>query len=199
MADENTSDYYKKATSAYKDGEDFIETTALDGVVIINRPQFGDDRGFFREIFRKNDLDARLGFEFNAPQANHSRSPQNTLRGIHIAPWHKLVTCIRGQVQQVVVDTRPESPTFGQHISVLLGEDNFKSVLIPAGCGNAFLVLSDIADYVYLATDYWAPGKEQDLKWNDSDLGIKWQTDSPIVSEKDTNNPSLKDVFPEKF
>ncbi len=190
----SNSDYYKEANSTYKAGEDFIETTELDGVFVITRPQFGDDRGFFREIFRKNDLESKLGGEFKVNQANHSRSPKDTLRGIHIAPWHKLVTCVRGQVQQVVVDTRKDSPTFGEHISVTLGEDNFKSVFIPAGCGNAFLVLSDVADYVYLTTDYWAPGKEQDLIWSDPDLAINWQTSTPIVSEKDAQNPTLKNI-----
>lgn len=178
---------------------DYILETELPGVFVIERPVHGDDRGFFRELYRKTDLDARLGYEFNPVQTNHSRSQLNTLRGIHIAPWHKLVTVYRGTVQQVVVDVRTDSPTFGKHISIDLGENNFKSVFIPAGLGNAFAVTSDIADYCYLTTDYWAPGKETYVNYNDPDLAIEWQTSTPIVSEADTKHPMLKEVFREKF
>lgn len=195
MSDKN---YYQKAASIYEAGSNFIDETTLEGVLIINRPLFGDDRGFFREVFRKEDLIKHTGLEIDFVQSNHSRSPKNTLRGIHIAPWHKLVTCANGLVQQVVVDTRQNSPTFGQHISILMGEDNFRSVFIPAGCGNAFLVLSDTADYTYSTTDYWAPGMEKDLLWNDPKLNIEWQTQTPLVSEKDDNNPTLTEAFPEK-
>ena len=134
--------------------DDYIEETKLPGVFIIKRPKFEDPRGFFRETFRKKDLDKRLGFEFNPVQANHSRSEKGTLRGIHIAPWHKLVTLIRGNVQEVVVDLREGSETFGEYISLNLGEDNFASIFMPANCGNAFLTLSDVADYQYLTTHY---------------------------------------------
>lgn len=178
---------------------DYITETAIAGVFVIERPSFGDERGFFRELYRKADLDAKLGFPFEPVQANHSRSQQNTLRGIHIAPWHKLVTVYRGQVQQVVVDVRPESPTFGKHISVDLGENNFRSVFIPAGLGNAFAVTSDVADYCYLTTDYWAPGKETYVNYADPDLDIRWQTTQPIVSEADQKHPALRETFPAKF
>ena len=182
--------YYQKAAAAYEDGSDFIEQTELEGVLIINRPVFGDERGFFREVYRKADLEMRTGLEIDFVQSNHSRSPKDTLRGIHIAPWHKLVTCANGLVQQVVVDTRPDSPTFGKHISIELGEGIFRNVFIPAGCGNAFLVLSESADYTYLASDYWAPGKEKDLLWNDGTLNIDWKSQTPLVSEKDNSNPT---------
>lgn len=178
---------------------DYIKETELSGVFIIERPIFGDDRGFFRELYRKSDLDKRLGFEFNPVQTNHSRSQINTLRGIHIAPWHKLVSVYRGSVQQVVVDVRPGSPTFSQHISINLGEDNFRSVFIPSGMGNAFAVTSEAADYCYLTTDYWSVGAETYVNYNDPDLAIPWQTSTPIVSKDDTKHPLLREVFPEKF
>ncbi len=177
----------------------FIETTELEGVLIIERPVYEDARGFFRETFRKGELENAFGQKVDFVQANHSRSSKDSLRGIHIAPWHKLVTCTSGQVQQVVVDTRPGSPTFGKHISITMGEDNWRSVFIPEGCGNAFLVLSDIADYTYLTTDHWAPGKEKEVHFADSDVGIIWQTETPIVSDKDKHNPTLREVYPEKF
>lgn len=181
------------------DHNDFIVETKLPGVFIIERPINGDNRGFFRELFRKADLDKRLGFEFLPVQANHSRSSLNTLRGIHIAPWHKLVTVYRGSVQQVVVDVSPNSPTFGQHISVDIGEDNFRSVFVPAGFGNAFAVTSELADYCYLTTDYWAPGKETYVNYADPTLAINWQVTSPNVSDADKSHPSLQDLHPEKF
>lgn len=176
--------------------EDYIEETDILGVFIIKRPTFEDERGFFRETFRKNDLEKRLGYPFNPVQANHSRSKKGTLRGIHIAPWHKLVTVFRGQVQQVIVDLRRDSPSFGKHISVLLGEGNWVALFIPKGCGNAFLVLSDEADYNYLTSDYWVPGREIGVIYNDSDLNIKWELKDVGLSDKDLQNPSLKDAFP---
>ena len=179
------------------DEQDFITETELSGVFIIERPSFGDERGFFRELYRKTDLDARLGYSFEPVQTNHSRSQKNTLRGIHIAPWHKLVSVYRGSVQQIVVDVRPHSPTFKKYISVNLGEDNFRSVFIPAGFGNAFAVTSDVADYCYLTTDYWAPGKETYVHYTDPDIGINWQVTEPIVSEADQKHPLLRDAFSE--
>lgn len=182
-----------------KQTQDFITETKLAGVFIIELPIHDDERGFFRELYRKSELDARLGFSFDPVQTNHSRSVKNILRGIHIAPWHKLVTVYRGNVQQVVVDTRPDSKTFGKYISIDLGEHNFRSVFIPAGMGNAFAVISDVADYCYLTTDYWAPGKETYVNFQDPDLNIKWQTTEPIVSNADKQHPFLREVFPNQF
>ncbi|MEZ4179913.1 MAG: dTDP-4-dehydrorhamnose 3,5-epimerase [Candidatus Doudnabacteria bacterium] len=155
-----------------------------------------DDReGFFKETFRKAELENKLGYELDFKQTNHSRSTYATLRGIHIAPWHKLVTCTSGTVQQIVVDTRPHSPTFGQHISVMMGENNQKTVFIPKDCGNAFLVLSPQADYLYQTTEYWSPGKEVNVSYDDQDLNIAWANQKPLLSEKDQQNPPLKEIF----
>ncbi len=178
---------------------DFITKTKLAGVFIIERPTFEDPRGFFREFYRKNDLEARLGFAFEPAQANHSHSSKDTLRGIHIAPWNKLVTVANGKVQQIVVDFRKDSPTFGQYESVIMGDMHRNAVFVPAGCGNGFLVLSEQADYIYLATDYWAPGKELYALYNDPDIAIEWNTASPLVSDKDLQNKSVKELFPEYF
>lgn len=175
--------------------EDYIEETNINGVYVVKRPVIGDERGFFRETFRKKELDNRLGYEFNPVQANHSRSEKGVLRGIHVAPWNKLVTVARGKVQQVVVDLRKESPEFGKYFSIILGEENFVSVYIPANLGNAFLVLSEVADYNYLTTDYWSPLKELAVIFNDPQLNIKWELDNPILSDKDLQNPTLKEFF----
>ncbi len=181
----------------------FIEQTKLAGVYLIKRPKFDDERGFFHEIYRRSELetlrDIVSGGEFSPAQANHSHSNKGTLRGIHIAPWHKLVTVTYGQVQQVVVDCRSDSKTFGQHLSLTLDGSDPYSVFIQAGCGNSFLALSDTADYIYLASDEWAPGKETSIIYNDPDLNIPWQTDSPLLSDKDLQNPTLRQLFPNKF
>jgi dTDP-4-dehydrorhamnose 3,5-epimerase len=176
---------------------DFITETKLEGVFIIKRPTFEDPRGFFREFYRKNDLETRIGFSFDPAQANHSHSIKDTLRGIHIAPWHKLITVTHGAVQQIVVDTRVDSPTFAQYESITLNDQI--AVFVPAGCGNGFLATTEEADYIYLATDYWSPGKELYLLYNDPDVKIQWETHNPIVSEKDLQNKPLRNLFPEKF
>lgn len=178
--------------------DDFIKETNIKGVFVIERPFFGDDRGFFREIFRKTDLEKRTGFEVNIKQANHSRSSKGVLRGIHIAPWHKIVTVMTGKAQQVVVDLREGSETFGQYFTVVLGEEKRASLFIPAGCGNAFLVLSETADYNYMTTDYWAPGLEKSVAYNDPDIGIKWELEEVELSDKDKQNPTLREAFPKK-
>lgn len=179
--------------------QDYIIETALPGVLIIERPTFSDDRGFFRETFRKLHLEQRLGTTMEFVQANHSRSSKHTLRGIHIAPWHKLINVAAGEVQAVLVDTREGSPTFGQHISIVLSDKYPRSVFIPAGVGNSFLVLSDVADYTYLTTDYWAPNRELNLAWNDPQLNIGWLSQTPNLSDKDQGNPTLTELFPNKL
>lgn len=176
--------------------DEIFQNTEIEGVFLINRPIFPDDRGFFHETFRKNELEEKIGKPFEIVQMNHSRSVEGTLRGIHVAPWSKLIYVPRGKVQQIVVDLREGSETFGKWISVELGEDSKTAIFVPPGCGNAFLVLSEECDYTYLVTDYWAPGKELGVIWNDPDLNIKWQTENPVLSKKDQENPLFKDVFP---
>lgn len=174
---------------------DYIIETSLPGVLIIERPTYADDRGFFRETFRKQDLEERLGIHLNFVQANHSRSSKGTLRGIHIAPWHKLISVANGEVQAVLVDVRKDSPTFGQHLSLILSDKHPRSIFVPAGVGNSFLVLSGHADYTYTTTDYWAPNMERNLLYNDPELGINWLTENPHLSDKDQNNPTLKELL----
>lgn len=176
-----------------------ITKTNLAGVLIVTSPVHGDDRGFFREMFRLSELEKELGFAFKPVQWNQSHSKLGTLRGVHIAPWHKLVTVSSGSVQQVVVDTRPDSPTFGQYVSIDLSPESGQSVFVSAGCGNAFLATSDNADYQYLVTDYWAADKELTVRYDDPNLNIAWQTNSPVLSERDLQAQTMRQVFPEKF
>lgn len=174
----------------------FITQTSLHDVFLINRPTFADDRGFFRESVRIKDLEAETGRSFQVIQANHARSSKNTLRGIHIAPWNKLIYVTRGKVQAVIVDLQKDSPTFGKHESFILGDDTKTSLFIPPQCGNSYLVLSDEADYTYLVDQEWYPGAENAIAWNDPTLNIKWELDGePILSEKDLKNPMFEEVY----
>lgn len=174
-----------------------IFPTLITGLFRIERPTFPDDRGFFRETLRRTELEAVLGNSFNIKQMNHARSTKDTLRGIHVAPWNKLVYVTSGKVQAVVVDLREDSDTFGQYESFILGDDNKSSIFIPKGVGNSYLVLSDVADYTYLTDEEWAPNKEFGIMWNDPTIGVKWElTGEPLLSDRDTQNPSFKERFP---
>ncbi len=169
--------------------------TSLDGVYRILRPTFADDRGFFRESLRLKELEEHIGKPFAIVQGNHARSTHDILRGIHVAPWNKLIYITSGKVQAVIVDLKKDSPTFGKHESFIIGDDNRASIFIPAGCGNSYLVMSEIADYTYLTDQEWAPGKEFGVAYNDPTLSITWETNNaPILSEKDQHNPSFEEV-----
>jgi dTDP-4-dehydrorhamnose 3,5-epimerase len=172
-----------------------IKKFSIDGLLQISRPVFPDDRGFFKEIIRTSEIEKILGKEFIIKQANHSRSTKNTLRGIHIAPWNKLIYVVKGKVQAVVADCRKDSATFGKHESIIIGEENKSSIFIPAGCGNSYLVLSEDADYIYLTDQEYAPNLEKSIAWNDSTLAIKWQLEGePLLSEKDKMNPPFLSI-----
>jgi dTDP-4-dehydrorhamnose 3,5-epimerase len=174
----------------------FIEQSSLHQVFKIQRPTMTDDRGFFRESVRIKALEEELGEKFEVVQANHARSSKGTLRGIHIAPWNKLIYVTRGKVQAVIVDLRKDSPTFGKHESFIIGDENKTSVFVPAGCGNSYFVLSDEADYTYLTDQEWQPNAEYGIAWDDPTLAIKWEMEAtPTLSERDKTNPSFKEKF----
>ncbi len=177
-----------------------ITKTSISGLILIQRPTFPDERGFFRESARIAEIEEAAGVSFDIAQANHARCSKNTLRGIHVAPWNKLIYVPRGSVQEVVVDLREGSPTFGEYESFIIGDENRSSIFIPKGCGNAYLVLSEEADYMYLTDLEWEPNKEIGVAWNDPALGIAWEIEGePVLSSKDLNNPAAKEVFPNKF
>jgi dTDP-4-dehydrorhamnose 3,5-epimerase len=175
--------------------DDMIKKTDLEGVLLISRPTLSDERGFFHEVFRKNELEEKIGSRFEIVQQNHSHSVKNTLRGIHTAPWSKLIYVPNGKVQEVVVDLREDSPTFKKWISVELGEDNQNAIFLPPNCGNGFLVLSEECDYTYSVSDYYTQGKEFGIIWNDPDINIEWKTQTPLLSDKDQKNPTIKEYF----
>lgn len=180
---------------------DFIPLE-IPEVILIKPKVFRDNRGFFFESWQKNKfLEAGLDLAF--VQDNHSRSAKNVLRGIHYQiqqPQGKLIRVIVGEVFDVAVDLRKASPTFGKWVSARLSAENFDMLWIPPGFGHAFIVVSEVAEFVYKATDFYAPQYERSIVWNDPDIGITWPLDAaePILSEKDKNGAHLKDaeVYP---
>lgn len=175
-----------------------IKETSISGVFLLESPTFEDERGFFRETFRKSEFERALGRVWTSVQENHSRSEKGVLRGIHVAPWSKLIYVPRGQVYEVVVDLRKGSPTFKKWISLQMGESNRVKIFVPAHCGNAYYVLSDMADYEYQVDREWELGLEKEICWNDPDLAISWPNSNPLVSLRDQNAPLLKDFLDRK-
>lgn len=170
-----------------------FERTEIPGLIVIKPKLFGDSRGFFFESFRK-DLANEYGINEDFVQDNCSRSVKNTLRGLHYQLEQmqaKLVTCTRGTVLDVVLDIRKSSPTFGKHFTIELSDENHYQLFIPKGLAHGFSVLSDVADFSYKCSDYYLPSAEKGIFWNDSDLGINWKVEHPILSEKDKKHPKL--------
>jgi dTDP-4-dehydrorhamnose 3,5-epimerase len=167
-------------------------TDTLPDVLIIEPRVFRDDRGFFVETYHAPRYRA-AGIDADFVQDNHSRSARGTLRGLHwqIAPHPqaKLVRVLDGEILDVAVDVRAESPTFGRWASVTLSADNFRQLFIPAGFAHGFLVVSARADIEYKCTDVYDPASERGLMWNDPELGIDWPTTAPILSARDRQHP----------
>lgn len=175
-----------------------ITKTKLDGVLIIEPDVFGDSRGFFMESWNKKKME-EVGLFYDFVQDNHSFSRvKGTIRGIHFQKGNKaqakLVRCIRGEVLDVVVDLRRSSPTYKQWESVVLSAENKKQLLIPRGFGHGFLTLTDDVEFLYKADNYYYPDADGGIRWNDTELGIEWGIDKPILSTKDENNPLLREV-----
>ena len=161
---------------------------AIPEVVLIEPKVFGDARGFFFESFNQKAFNEATGTNHQFVQDNHSRSAQGVLRGLHYQiqqPQGKLVRVVRGAVFDVAVDIRKSSPTFGRWVGAELSEDNQHQLWVPPGFAHGFLVLSDLADFLYKTTDYYAPQYERSILWNDSDLNIDWPIGEPILSNKD--------------
>ena len=175
-----------------------ILTTNIKDVLIIEPRVFGDDRGFFFESFNQQMWQEKIGLAPRFVQHNHSRSAQNVLRGLHYQikqPQGKLVRVISGEVYDVAVDIRKNSSTFGQWVGAYLSADNKRQFWIPEGFAHGFYVMSDFAEFLYLATDFYAPEHERAIIWNDSDLAIDWPVpEHPLLSEKDMNAPLFKDA-----
>lgn len=167
----------------------------LTDVIMFERPTFADARGFFKETFRLDEIEAAVGRPLRFVQGNHSRSKRNVLRGVHVANYDKLITVPRGDVFALIVDLRPTSPTFKRFEQLTIGESNRVTVFVPAGFGNAYCALSDEADYHYLVTAYYGEGKEDTVRWDDPALQLPWPHRQPIISERDRSAKTVQDLF----
>nr|CAJ31157.1 probable dTDP-4-dehydrorhamnose 3,5-epimerase [uncultured sulfate-reducing bacterium] len=170
----------------------------MPGVYLLKPQVFEDNRGFFMETFNSKGL-AELGIDRQWVQDNHSRSARGVLRGLHYQlgrPQAKLVRATRGRVFDVAVDIRPGSPHFGQWTGAELSEENKLMLFAPEGFAHGFVVLSDVAEFQYKCSDYWAPAEERAIAWNDPDIGIEWPVEGfePQLSGKDAANPKLAEV-----
>jgi len=159
-----------------------IIQTAIPEVLILEPTVHGDDRGFFFESYREDLFRRATGTTRPFVQDNHSRSLRHVLRGLHYQirqPQGKLVRVVAGEVFDVAVDLRRHAPTFGTWVGTVLSADNKRQMWVPEGFAHGFLVLSDVADTVYKATNYYAPEHERTLLWNDPALGISWPLGAP--------------------
>jgi len=171
--------------------------TKVSGLKIIQPKVFGDARGFFLETFEEKRYKEMLNIDLNFVQDNHSRSVKGVLRGLHfqkINPQGKLVRVVRGEVFDVAVDIRQDSPTYGVWEGVILSEENKTQFWIPPGLAHGFVVLSDTADFEYKCTDYYNPAHEGCLLWNDPIVGIEWPLQNPLLSEKDKVGKLLREL-----
>jgi dTDP-4-dehydrorhamnose 3,5-epimerase len=177
-----------------------VTKTAIDGVLVLEPKVFGDERGFFLESFSQRLFDEAVGSHVEFVQDNHSRSVKGVLRGLHYQlPPHaqgKLVRVTQGSVFDVAVDIRRSSPTFGRWVGFELSAQNHRQMWIPPGMAHGFVVTSEIADFLYKTTDYYAPQSEGAVRWNDPAVAVEWPQlgGLPTLSAKDVAAPLLADA-----
>ncbi|HEV7980491.1 dTDP-4-dehydrorhamnose 3,5-epimerase [Amycolatopsis sp.] len=175
-----------------------VKPTELDGILVIQPEWFSDERGFFFESYNARRWE-KHGLSLNFVQDNHSRSSKGVLRGFHFqnsdAPQHRLIRCTVGSVYDVVVDIRVGSPTFGKWFGIELTAENRTQLLMGPEFAHGFAVLSDVAEVQYKTTGFHTAGTEGLLAWNDPDVGVEWPIQNPVLSAKDSANPSLAEYL----
>lgn len=177
-----------------------IIETSIPEVKIFEPRVFGDHRGYFMETFRQDIFEEAVGSKVNFVQDNESLSSYGVLRGLHAqkgaAAQGKLVRVIEGEVLDVAVDIRPESPTYKQYVSCRLSADNKRQMWVPRGFAHGFVVLSPQALFAYKCDNYYRPDQELGIQYNDPELNIDWIVDAKDMqlSEKDIHHPTLKDI-----
>jgi len=178
----------------------FVKKTSIPGLLILERPFFSDERGFFHEVFHLDELEEALGEKFTPVQWNHSRSKPKVLRGLHAENWNKLIYPVTGEVFVVIVDIRPDSEVFGKIETFHFKGDNRAALFIPQGLANSFCVLgNEDANYLYLVNKYYDGSDTRAIAYDDPDLNIDWPIKDPVISDRDKNNPRIRDLFPDKF
>ncbi len=170
---------------------------SIPDVILVEAKSFPDDRGFFLESFKESSF-IENGINTKFVQDNYSRSIKSVLRGLHYQKnpkaQAKLVTVLRGEIFDVAVDIRKNSPTYGKWVSEILSEQNHKLLYIPEGFAHGYCVLSDEADIFYKVNQEYSPEYDSGIIWNDPEISIKWPIDKPIISEKDQILPLLKNA-----
>ncbi len=174
-----------------------ITKLEIPDVILIEGKAFGDERGFFMEMYKRSDF-TKYGITQTFVQDNHSHSVRGVLRGLHYqkqpAAQAKLISVIRGEVLDVAVDIRKGSPTYGRWVSEILSLKKHRMLYIPEGFAHGFLVLSEVADVVYKVTSEFSPQDERGIIWNDPSIGIDWPIKEPLLVGKDTQFPTLKEA-----
>lgn len=178
---------------------DFVKTTSIPGLLVLERPTFKDNRGFFREVFHLNELVEAIGNEFKPVQCNHSLSHSNVIRALHAENWNKLVYPVTGKMFAAIVDIRPESTTFGKFETFTFSDENRFTLFVSKGLANSVCALEGDVNYLYLADAYYTGSDTGAVAWDDPDINVPWPIKDPIVSDRDKSNPKLRDLFPEKF
>lgn len=178
-------------------GKITVTETKIEGLKVITPQVFGDERGYFMETYNYNDF-KEAGISQVFVQDNQSASKKGVLRGLHFQihyPQDKLVRVVKGEVFDVAVDLREGSKTFGQWHGEILSAENKKQFFIPKGFAHGFVVLSDTAEFCYKCTDFYHPGDEGGLRWNDPTIGIQWPLPAgmePLLSKKDREQPFFR-------
>jgi dTDP-4-dehydrorhamnose 3,5-epimerase len=169
--------------------------TRLAGPLLIESVVHGDARGFFQETYRR-DIFEELGIADDFVQDNHSRSRHGIVRGMHFQPgMAKLVRCARGAIFDVLVDIRPDSPTFGEWESFEVSDENHRQLYCPDGFAHGFCVISQVADVIYACSEYYDPERERGFAYDDPDVAVQWPTGlSLVASPRDSAAPALRDL-----
>ena len=176
-----------------------VTPLTIPDVLLLEPKVLGDERGFFYESYNQQAFQQATGLDVQFVQDNHSRSARNVLRGLHyqLPPkaQGKLVRAVAGEVFDVAVDIRDNSPTFGKWVGEILSADNKRQMWIPPGFAHGFLVLSEYAEFLYKTTDYYAPECERGILWSDPDVAIAWPLKGePVLSAKDVRSPQLRRI-----
>ena len=175
-----------------------VSETELDGVLIVEPKVFGDNRGWFMETYSRRDVeDAGITAEF-VPDNRSVSSKKGIIRGLHFQRnpmcQAKLLTCLKGEILDVAVDLRKDSPTYKKWISVKLTAENKKQIFIPKGFAHGILTLTDDVEIMYKCDELYSPECDGGIRFDDPEIGVEWGVENPILSEKDKNAPYLKDI-----
>lgn len=170
--------------------------TPLKDLYVIELDRIEDSRGFFCESYNQQKFE-KLGFNYTFVQDNHSKSSYGVVRGLHFqtTPGQaKLVRCTRGSVWDVVVDVRPSSPTYKKWFGIELTEENNKMLMVPVGFAHGFATLSETAEFQYKCSAVYNPETEAEFKFDDTEIGVDWKVDNPIISKRDSGAPTFKEI-----